>query len=125
MSVKTLDPLLYVYSTPSAHCHTIPSQAPYAREHGQMCYDETQSQMFVWDSGRSDWLPIYNEDTMIQTNLPADSVDILEWAREKMHEEQQLRDLMERHPELKDAYEEYRMTMLWAKIADDAQKSRT
>ena len=49
-----------------------------------------------------------NISTMAEIILSSDMKNILDWAKQKMQEEQQLDQLMEKYPSLKSAYEAYR-----------------
>lgn len=58
--------------------------------------------MQVYDG--SNWLSISSSASV---GLSTDAEAVIAWAKQKMTEEMRIKDLMERHPGLKDAYEKF------------------
>ena len=63
------------------------------------CYN---NDMQVYDG--SSWLTVSGSADI---KLSSDAEAVISWAKQKMTEEMRLKDLMERHPGLKDAYEKF------------------
>ncbi len=72
---------------------------------GQVRYNTANQCMEVFDGGM--WQAIGN--SVSQVGLSPEAEHILDWAREKMLEELDLKRRMEQHPGLKDAYEKFKI----------------
>ncbi len=72
---------------------------------GQIRYSTTSSSMEIFDG--SVWQAIGN--SISQVGLTNEAEQILDWARDKMREELDLKKRMEKHPGLKDAYEKFKI----------------
>lgn len=57
--------------------------------------------------------------TSLPVGLTMDAEEAIEWAKRKMREEADLKDRMERHPGLKDAWEKFQLMDLLTKEADE------
>ena len=69
---------------------------------GAVRYNPSSSLMEVYDG--TNWQQLRDDSTV---DLANETKAILDWARKKMLEEQNLKQLMERHPGLKDAHEKF------------------
>jgi hypothetical protein len=72
---------------------------------GQVRYSSANQCMEVFDG--STWQMI--QTTMASVGLNADAERTIEWAQKKMLEELDLMDRMNRHPGLRQAYEQFRI----------------
>jgi hypothetical protein len=72
---------------------------------GQVRYNSQAGGMEIFDG--SMWQAVGNSIT--QVGLTAEAERILDWAQKKMLEEFDLKERMEKHPGLKDAYEKFRI----------------
>ena len=71
---------------------------------GMVRYNPNMQQMEVYDG--LTWQGINSHVTI---DLGWDSKQTIEWANQKMREEQRLKDLMARHPGLKDLHDKFEM----------------
>ncbi len=72
---------------------------------GQIRYNTQSGSMEVFDGGM--WQAIGNSVSQVGLNHEAEQ--ILDWAQEKMREEQDLQRRLEQHPGLKEAYERFKV----------------
>lgn len=72
---------------------------------GQIRYNTTSGNMEVFDG--NNWQGMAN--SIAQVGLTPEAERILDWARDRMYEDQALKDRMEKHPGLKSAYEQFKI----------------
>ena len=80
---------------------------------GEVRYNTATQQMEVYDG--TIWISITQTATV---GLSSDAEEAIRWAREKMVEEVDLKERMEQHPGLKDAYEKFQMMDILTKEED-------
>lgn len=104
-------------SITSPHLTTSSYSAPYIGNNGQsagnMRFNTMTQQMEVFDG--STWINISQNVTMGMTWTAEEAI---RWAQEKMEEERALKERMERHPGLKDAYEKFQIMDILSKESD-------
>lgn len=83
---------------------SIPHMSPGAVSAGIVRYNPNIQQMEVYDG--ISWHGITSHATV---DLGMTSKEAIEWAHKKMLEEQKLKDLMDRHPGLKDLHDKFEM----------------
>jgi len=81
-----------------------PPISPGAMGAGMVRYNPNIQQMEVYDG--ISWYGINNHATV---DLGMTSKEAIEWAHQKMQEEQKLKELMARHPGLKDLHDKFEM----------------
>lgn len=57
---------------------------------------------------------------MVEVTLTPETQSILDWAKQKMAEEQRIQELMDKHPGLKTAWEQYEIMKSLVSLSDDA-----
>lgn len=72
---------------------------------GAVRFDSSSQGLQVWDG--YNWLNIYYGHATVCLNPEAESA--IKWARQKQQEEQDLEQLIERSPALRDAYEKFQI----------------
>jgi hypothetical protein len=72
---------------------------------GNIRYNANVGQLEVYDG--HDWRMFNTSHAAV--DLTAQAKEILGWAEHKMHEEQKLQEMMERHPGLKDLHDKLEM----------------
>ena len=72
---------------------------------GSIRFNPGQQSLEVYDG--ASWLHIQNLNASVDVN--SETAAVIEWARSKMHQEQQLEKLMVKHPGLKDLHEKFEM----------------
>ena len=82
---------------------------------GQVRYNTTTQQMEVYDG--SVWLSISTSATV---GLSYEAEEAIRWARATMIEEAALKERLEKHPGLKDAYEKFQIMDILCKEEDAA-----
>ncbi len=82
---------------------------------GEVRYNTNTQQMEVYDG--TNWISITQTATVGLT-MPAE--EAIRWAQSKMAEEAALKERMDKHPGLKDAYEKFQMMDILTK-EEDAQ----
>lgn len=85
---------------------------------GQVRWNTSSQNMEVFDGNM--WQIITNGATV---GLSYDADSAIRWALDKMKEESDLKERMERHPGLKDAYEKFQMMDILTKEEDGLQQS--
>jgi hypothetical protein len=83
--------------------HNIPPMSPGAQSAGLLRYNGNNQCVEVYNGMA--WYPI--DDTNISIDLSEYGQEIFSWAEQKMLEERKLKDLMERHPGLKDLHDKF------------------
>lgn len=81
-----------------------PYVSPGAQSAGMTRYNTNMQCIEVYDG--NSWLNVSSTPNIA---LSPDVVSIIDWARTKMQEEQQLKKLMEKHPGLRDTYEKFEL----------------
>ena len=71
--------------------------------------------MQVYDG--STWMTLSGSATI---NLSSDAESVITWAKQKMTEEMRLKELMDRHPGLKDAHEKFEIMRIL--VTEEEQK---
>lgn len=71
---------------------------------GMTRYNPTTQNMEVYDG--TVWITMCSNPSI---GLDNETLDIINWARTKMYEEQQLKALLEKHPGLKDLHEKFEL----------------
>jgi hypothetical protein len=82
-----------------------PSFSPGAQSAGMVRYNTNMQCMEVYDG--IGWQTIYTAHPTV--DLAPASREAVEWAMRKQHEERNLKEMMERHPGLKDLYDKFEM----------------
>lgn len=104
-------------SITSPHLTTSSYQAPYIGNTGQsagnMRFNTTTQQMEAFDG--SIWISISQNVTV---GLSWTAEEAIRWATEKMSEERALKERMDRHPGLRDAYEKFQIMDILTKEED-------
>lgn len=97
-----------IYSgSPSVYVGTIQNPPVYSNNGsmvGQLRYNPSTSNYEVYDGNT--WQTIYNS---VPVGLNQEAEDAIRWALDRMREEQDLKQRMEQHPGLKDAYEKFQL----------------
>lgn len=105
-------------SITSPHLTTSSYQAPYIGNNGQsagtMRFNTTTQQMEVFDGNM--WINISQNVTV---GMSWTAEEAIRWATEKMQEERALKERMERHPGLRDAYEKFQIMDILTKEEDE------
>ena len=95
-------------SITSPHLTTSSYQAPYIGNNGQsagnMRFNTTTQQMEVFDGNV--WINI-SQNVLIGLSYTGE--EAIRWTQEKMREERELKEKLEKYPTLKDAYEQFKM----------------
>ena len=95
-----------------------PYISPGSQSAGMIRYNTSSQTTEVYDGNT--WLTMSSSPSVALSN---DTLEVLDWARKKMLEEQNLYKLMEQHPGLKDAYEKFEiMKALCSKEEDNATR---
>ena len=95
-----------------------PYISPGAQSAGMTRYNTSTQNLEVYDGNA--WLTMSSTPSI---SLDVGTLEVIGWARTKMAEEQKLKELMEKHPGLKDTYEKFEiMKALCSK--DEANASR-
>jgi hypothetical protein len=81
---------------------------------GEVRYNTNTQHMEVYDG--STWISISQSPTV---GLSLDAEEAIRWAREKMVEESALKERLEKHPGLKDAYEKFQIMDILTKVEDE------
>jgi hypothetical protein len=71
---------------------------------GMVRYNPNMQQLEVYDG-----ITWHGMNTQATIDLVWDSKEAIEWAHRKMREERQLKEMMERHPGLKDLHDKFEM----------------
>lgn len=104
-------------SITSPHLTTSSYSAPYIGNTGQsagnMRFNTTTQQMEVFDG--SIWINISQN---VSVGLSWTAEEAIRWAHDKMQEESELKERMEKHPGLRDAYEKFQMMDILTKEED-------
>ena len=94
---------------------TPPYISPGSQSAGMLRYNTNSQQTEVYDG--VSWL---NMTSSPQVSLSNEVIEVVQWARKKMVQEQQLEKLMENHPGLRDTYEKFEiMKALCSKEEDN------
>lgn len=72
---------------------------------GAVKFDSASQNLQVWDG--FNWLNMYTSHAMVGLNSAAE--DAIKWAQQKQKDEQELEELMQRSPALRDAYEKFQI----------------
>jgi hypothetical protein len=115
----------YVYggefmSVTSNKGHT-PYISPTQPMTGMMAYDSSAQTLRIFDG--SSWQTIGGGSAMV--NLSPDAIEILKWAKEKMHEERMLKSLADENPTIKDLVNDMYATIETYKHKIEMVKSLT
>lgn len=81
---------------------------------GEVRYNTSTQQMEVYDG--SNWISISQTATV---GLSWEAEEAIRWAQTKMAEEAELKQRMEKHPGLKDAYEKFQIMDILCKQEED------
>ena len=81
---------------------------------GQVRYNTNTQQMEVYDG--STWMSI---STTASVGLSGEAEEAIRWARATMAEEAALKERLERHPGLKDAYEKFQIMDILCREEDN------
>ena len=84
---------------------------------GNLRFNTTSQQIEIYDG--NSWIRLNTGTATVGLNSEAES--LLDWAREKRNEERTLKELMERHPGLKEAYE--RLEIMKALTLEEEKKN--
>lgn len=79
-----------------------PYISPGAQSAGMTRYNTSTQNLEVYDGNA--WLTITNDSSV---SLDNSTMEVIDWARKKMLEEQRLEQLMKQHPGLRDTYEKF------------------
>jgi len=91
--------------------NNVPYISPGSQSAGMVRYNTNMQRLEVYDG--NSWLEL-GGGTSIETSAETNS--ILTWARQKMEEEQNWREMAERNPTIKDAYEKFKQAEEQLKI---------
>lgn len=80
---------------------------------GEVRYNTSTQQMEVYDG--TNWISI-SQTATVGLSMPAE--EAIRWAQAKMSEEAELKQRMERHPGLKDAWEKFQIMDILCKEED-------
>ena len=81
---------------------------------GQVRYNTSTQQMEVYDGNI--WIAI-SQTATVGLSMPAE--EAIRWTQEKMAEERALKDRLEKHPGLKDAYEKFQVMDILCREEDE------
>lgn len=95
-----------------------PYISPGAQSAGMTRYNTSTQNLEVYDGNA--WLTMTNDTSV---SLDTSTMEVISWARKKMLEEQQLEQLMKRHPGLRDTYEKFEIMKALCS-QDEANQSR-
>jgi hypothetical protein len=82
-----------------------PTFSPGAQSAGMVRYNTNMQCMEVYDG--QGWQTLYTAHPTV--DLAPASREAVEWAMRKQHEERKLKDMMERHPGLKELHDKFEM----------------
>jgi hypothetical protein len=82
---------------------------------GQLRYNPGTSNYEVYDGNI--WHTIHNN---VPVGLTQDAESAIRWAQDRMREEQDLKQRMERHPGLKDAWEKFQIMDIMTREEDES-----
>lgn len=115
----------YVYGgefmSVTSHKGYTPYVSPTQPISGTMAYDSSAQAMKIFDG--NSWQPIGGGSAMV--NLSPDAIEILMWAKEKMHEERMLKALADENPTIKDLVNDMYATIETYKHKIEMVKSLT
>ena len=94
----------------STSSYSGPHIGSYGQSAGQMRYNTSLQQVEVYDG--SAWIMLSQN---VSVGLSYEAAEVLRWATEKMQEEAELKQRMERHPGLKDAWEKFQIMDILSK----------
>ncbi len=95
-----------------------PYISPGSQSAGMVRYNTSTQNAEVYDGNA--WLTMSSSPSVSLSN---DTIEVLEWARKKMQEEQKLEQLMQRHPGLRDTHEKFEiMKALCSKEEDNVAR---
>ena len=97
-SISTDGPYIQVQQS----YHGVPPISPGAQSAGLLRYNPNTNNIEVYNGMA--WFGI---DTTASINLSSSAKETLTWAHNKMQEENRLKDLMARHPGLKDLHDKF------------------
>ena len=104
-------------TSPSVHIIASSHSPPYIGNNGQSAgmvrYNTSTQQMEVFDGNT--W-QIISQNITVDLSWTAE--EAIRWAYEKMEEERALKQRMEKHPGLKDAYEKFQIMDILTKEED-------
>lgn len=81
-----------------------PYISPGAQSAGMTRYNTSTQNMEVYDGNA--WLTMSSSPSV---SLDVNTLEVISWARTKMDEERNLKELMKQHPGLRDAYEKFEL----------------
>jgi hypothetical protein len=84
--------------------HGVPPISPGAQSAGLLRYNSNTNNIEVYNG-----MAWYGIDTNVGIDLSPSAKETLTWAYNKMQEERRLKDLMSRHPGLKDSHDKFEM----------------
>jgi hypothetical protein len=115
----------YVYGGEFMAVTSNKGYAPYVNPNqpmaGMMGYDPSAQSMKIFDG--SSWQTIGGGTAMV--NLSPDAIEILKWAKEKMHDERTLKALADENPTIKDLVNDMYATIETYKHKIEMVKSLT
>lgn len=82
--------------------HGVPPISPGAQSAGLLRYNSNTNNIEVYNG-----LAWFGIDTNASIDLSSDAKETLTWAYNKMREDRQLKEMMERHPGLKDLHDKF------------------
>ena len=82
---------------------------------GQLRYNPSTQNYEVYDGNT--WHVIYNS---VPVGLNQEAEDAIRWALDRMREERDLKQRMEKHPGLKDAYEKFQIMDIMTREANES-----
>ncbi len=106
--------------SPSVYVGTVQNPPVYssaASMVGQLRYNPNTTNYEVYDGNT--WHAIHNN---VPVGLTQDAESAIRWALDKMRDEQDLKQRMERHPGLKDAYEKFQIMDIITREEHDLQQ---
>lgn len=84
--------------------NNVPPISPGAQSAGMLRYNTSSNSIEVYNG-----VAWFGVDTNIQLNLSEAAHEALKWTEQKMHEESRLKDLISKHPGLKDLHDKFEM----------------
>jgi len=97
------------------HSYSPPTIYNTGQSAGEVRYNTNTQQMEVYDG--SNWISISQTATV---GLSYEAEEAIRWAQEKIKEEAELKERIDKHPGLKDAYEKFQIMDILTK-EEDAQ----
>lgn len=96
--------------------HSVPPMNPGAQSAGILRWNTNTNTIEVYNG-----MTWYNIDTNVKLDLSDNAKQALSWAYDKMGEENRLKELMARHPGLKDLHDKFEMMLVLCQQEENEQ----